>query len=209
MCSSDLRDREFIEKALKRWKLSSEATAATRRESLDDFKFAVLSEQWPQSVIRKFGNKVRLTINRVMSFVNQVCNEQRQQRPAGTINPVGDQADKDTAEILQGLVRHVEVNCDAEVGDDIAFEHMVIGGEGWLRLWSEYVDDDPDNEWAQEIKYGAVPNPFTVYDDPSARHPLKIDAKWRFFVEDLPMDDYKEKYGETTNWASLDRKSVV
>lgn len=198
-------DRKFIELAMKRWRMSAEASADNRRESLDDFKFAVLSEQWPQSVVKKFGNKVRLTINRLGAFVNQVCNEQRQQRPAGTINPVGDDADKDTAEILQGLIRHIDVNCDSEVADDISFEHMVIGGFGWLRLWSEYIDDDPDNEWGQEIKVGAVPNPFTVYDDPSARHPLKIDAKFRFFVEDLPIDEYKDRYGEQTDFASLEQ----
>lgn len=198
-------DRLFIEKAMKRWKMSAEATAESRRESLEDFEFCVLNKQWPEAVYRKFGNKVKLTINRVMAFVNQVCNEQRQQRPAGTINPVGDQADKDTAEILQGLVRHVEVNCDAEISDDIAFEQMVIGGEGWIRMWSEYVDDDPDSEWQQEIKLGAVPNPFTVYDDPAARHPMRIDAKWRFFIEDMPMEDYKAEYGDKTDFASLEQ----
>jgi hypothetical protein len=197
-------DRKFIETAMKRWKLSSEATADTRRDSLEDFKFRI-GEQWPEEIRRKRGSKVALTINRVASFCNQVTNEQRQQRPAGTVNPVGDQADKETAEILQGMVRHIEVNCDAEIADDIAFEHMVIGGFGWIRMWSEYIDDDPDNEWGQEIKVGAVPNPFTVYDDPAARHPLKIDAKWRFFVEDMLMEDYKEQYGELTDFASLEQ----
>jgi portal protein len=197
-------DRKFIETAMKRWRLSSEATADNRRDSLEDFKFRI-GEQWPEEIRRKRGSKVALTINRVASFCNQVTNEQRQQRPAGTVNPVGDQADKETAEILQGMVRHIEVNCDAEIADDIAFEHMVIGGFGWIRMWSEYIDDDPDNEWGQEIKVGAVPNPFTVYDDPAARHPLKIDAKWRFFVEDMLMDDYKEQYGELTDFASLEQ----
>ena len=199
-----VRDRAFIEKALKRFKLSAEATADNRRDSLDDFNFRI-GKQWPEDIRRRRGNKVALTINRTASFCNQVTNEQRQQRPAGTINPVGDLADKDTAEILQGLVRHIEVYNDAEVADDISFEHMVIGGFGWLRIWAEYIDDDPDNEWAQEIKYGAVPNPFTVYDDPAARHPLKIDAKWRFFVEDLMLDDYKDQYGDKTDYASLEQ----
>lgn len=199
-----VRDRKFIETALKRFELAASATQQTRRESLEDFKFRI-GEQWPEDVRRAYGNKVMLTINRVASFCNQVTNEQRQQRPAGTINPVGNGADEETAQILQGMVRHVEVNCDAEVGDDIAFEHMVIGGEGWIRWWSEFVDDDPDDEWAQEIKVGAVPNPFTVYDDPGARHPLKIDAKWRFFVEDLLIDDYKERYGDKTDFASLEQ----
>jgi portal protein len=197
-------DRKFIELAMKRWKMSAESTAETRREALEDFKFRI-GEQWPEAIRRRRGNKVALTINRVASFCNQVTNEQRQQRPSGTINPVGDQADKDTAEILQGMVRHIEVNCDAEVADDIAFEHMIIGGFGWLRMWSEYVDDDPDNEWEQEIKLGAVPNPFTVYDDASARHPLKIDSKWRFFVEDLGMEEYKASYGDKTDFASLEQ----
>lgn len=189
-----LEKKRFIETAMKRFKLSAEATAENRKDSLDDFKFRI-GEQWPDAIKRKRGNKVSLTINRTASFCNQVTNEQRQQRPSGTVNPVGDQSDPEVAEILQGMIRHVEVNCDAEVADDIAFEHMVIGGEGWLQLWAEYADDDPSNpDFSQELKVGAVPNPFTVYDDPAARHPLKIDAKWRFFVEDLSVDQYKADY---------------
>jgi Phage P22-like portal protein len=189
------KDRAFIDLALKRWKASADATADVRREALEDFKFRI-GQQWPEEVKRRLGKKVALTINRTAAFCNQVTNEQRQQRPAATVNPVGNLSDPDTAEILQGMVRHIEVQCDAEVADDIAFEHMVIGGSGWLRYWSEYEEDDPDNPWAQEIKIGAVPNPFTVYDDPNARHPLKIDAKWRFFVEDMPIDEYTDQYGK-------------
>ncbi|HXM63739.1 MAG TPA: portal protein [Terriglobales bacterium] len=189
------KDRAFIDLALKRWKASADATADWRREALEDFKFRI-GQQWPEEVKRRLGKKVALTINRTAAFCNQVTNEQRQQRPSATINPVGSDSDPETAEILQGIVRHIEVQCDAEVADDISFEHMVIGGLGWLRYWSEYEDDDPDNPWAQEIKIGAVPNPFTVYDDPNARHPLRIDAKWRFFVEDMPIEEYTAQYGK-------------
>jgi Phage P22-like portal protein len=205
------KDRKFLDLALKRFKASATATAEVRREALEDFKFRT-GQQWPPEIARAYGGyggKVMLTVNRTAAFCNQVTNEQRQQRPQGTVLPVGSGADQDTAEILQGMVRHVEVNCDAEVADDIAFEHMVIGGFGWLRMWSEDIDDDPDNEWAQEIKIGAVPNPFTVYDDPGARHPLKIDAKWRFFVEDLPKEEYQERYGESKLAASLQNFSSI
>jgi hypothetical protein len=192
---------------MKRWKFSASATSETRRDSLDDFKFRI-GEQWDQNIRRKRGNKVSLTINRTASFCNQVTNEQRQQRPSGTVNPVGNDSDPETAEILQGIIRHIEVNCDAEVADDIAFEHMVIGGFGWLQLYSEFSDDDPDDPFAQEMKVCAVPNPFTVYDDPAARHPLKIDAKWRFFVEDLDADEYKARFPKSeliglADWTSV------
>lgn len=202
--------QKFIETAMKRWKTSADATSETRRDSLDDFKFRI-GEQWDEAIKRKRGNKVSLTINRTASFCNQVTNEQRQQRPSGTVNPVGSGADVDTAEILQGMVRHIEVNCDAEVADDLAFEHMVIGGFGWLQLYSEYSDDDPDDPFAQEMKVCAIPNPFTVYDDPAARHPLKIDAKWRFIVEDMPAEEYKLQHPKSElasleDWMSVGDK---
>lgn len=196
-----IEKEKFIEQAMKRFKLSADSTSETRREALDDFKFRI-GEQWPDDVKRKRGKKPTLTINRTAAFCNQVTNEQRQQRPAGTVNPVGGGADLETADILNGIIRHIEVNCDAEVADDIAFEHMVIGGIGWLGLSADYADD-PDDPFAQEIKVAAIPNPFTVYDDPGARHPLKIDAKWRFIIVDMQRDDYEAEYPDS-ELASLD-----
>lgn len=194
--------QKFITQAMERWKRSAESTSETRKESLDDFRFRI-GEQWPDDVKRKRGKKPTLTINRIGAFCNQVTNEQRQQRPSGTVNPVGSGSDVDTAEILQGMIRHIEVNCDAEVADDIAFEHMVIGGWGWLGLYAEFSDDDPDDPFAQEIKQYAIPNPFTVYDDPDAKHPLRTDAKWRFIIKDMQRDEYKAEY-PNSDLAGLD-----
>lgn len=198
--------KAFLSVALARFKQSAEAEAEIRKESLDDYKFSV-GEQWPDDIkmARNKDGKPCLTINRMKQFIHQVTNEQRQQRPSIQVNPVGDGADIDTAEIEQGIIRHIEVNSDAEVAYDIAFDHAVRIGFGWFRVLTDYISEDNDD---QEIKIVPIRNPFTVYDDPACVLPDRSDARFRFVVEDLPTDTYKEKYPKSA-MAGLDSYTSV
>ena len=128
-------------------------------------------------------------MNRIPQFVSQ-ANEQRQQRPAIKINPEGSGADKDTAQIFQGMIRHVEVRSDAEVAYDTSFEQMVIGSLGHFRILTEYEGEGFD----QELKICKIPDPFTVFTDPAAVEEGRIDAKFRFIIVDLTPDQFKEQY---------------
>src|ERR1700685_2923292 len=97
-------ESNFFVQAQSRFKLAEEAEAETRKQSLDDLKFRV-GDQWEANVKsdRELQGKPCLTINRLQEFVRQVVNEYRQQRPAGKIDPVGDGASVDEAQIMQGL----------------------------------------------------------------------------------------------------------
>lgn len=188
--------RAFLSVALERFTQSAEAEAEIRKASLDDYKFSI-GEQWPDDIKTQRSNdgKPCLTINRMKQFIHQVTNEQRQQRPSIQVNPVGDGADVDTAEIEQGIIRHIEVNSDAEVAYDIAFDHAVRIGFGWFRVLTDYISEENDD---QEILIRPIRNPFTVYDDPACIMPDRSDARYRFVIEDLPIEVYKEKYKDST-----------
>lgn len=201
------RVKGFLTLAMKRWRLCAEAESENRKDALDDLKF-LTGEQWTPDIKnqRELDGRPCLTMNRLPQFVRQVTNEQRQQRPSVQVNPVGDGADTDTAEILQGMVRHIEVNSDAEIAYDTAFETMVGSGwKGYIRICSDYVSDESDE---QELQIKRVKNAFNVYSDPAAVEPDECDARFKFVVEDIPIDEYKQQYGGTDAASLTDFSSI-
>ena len=186
---------EFLQLARDRFKLSAEAESATRAAALDDLEFSV-GEQWPTDIRadRQISGRPCLTINVLPQFIKQVTNEQRQNRPSINVNPVGDGADVDTAEILQGVTRHIEVNCDAEVSYDYSFDYMVRTGFGYMRLDTKYSGRGKKD---QEIIVRLIRNPFSVYLDPNAQELDRSDAKWGFHVDDIPVREFKNLYSKS------------
>src|SRR5262245_46543113 len=125
--------------ARKRFETASNAESTLRAEMLEDQRFRS-GEQWPDPIRseRTIDRRPVITINRLPQFIKQITNPQRQARPALQINPVGDGADQDTAEILQGLIRHIEQSSHAEVAFDEAYDDAVTLGRGWFRILTEY-----------------------------------------------------------------------
>ena len=99
-------------------------------------------------------------MNRLPQFIRQVTNEQRQNRPAIQVNPVGNDADVDTSEILQGIIRHIEVNSRADEAYDGGFDYMVRIGFGCWRIVTDWIAEETED---QEIYIVPIDNPFTVY----------------------------------------------
>jgi hypothetical protein len=188
----DQTEDTIIKTALDRFKLVDEAESAMRADCLDDLEFSV-GNQWPTTIrdARERKNKPCLTMDQMQQSVRQVSNEYRQQRPAINISPVGSDSDIDTAEVLQGTVRHVEVISDAEIAYDGAHESVVRCGMGSFRLLNDYTNDDTDQ---QEVFIKPIRNAFSVYWQPGVPH---HDAKWAFIVTDVPTDTYKEDYSES------------
>lgn len=200
-----IRIERFLRLALERFHLAQEAEQKTRTEALDDLDFRI-GNQWPDDIQTQRGLDGRpcLTINRLPPIIRQVTNEQRQQRPSINVNPVGSGSDTDTAEIFQGAIRHIEVNSDAEIAYDTAFESAVTIGFGYWGLETEFIEKSFD----QEIKIRRIKNPFRVYFDPSAIEPCYEDAMWCFEVEDMPLEEYKLAYPKSQAAALVDFQSI-
>lgn len=188
------RDQDTLKLARERFEIARIAEDHRRSEMMVDLKFRC-GQQWDEEIAfkRKQQGRPCLTINRINGFLKHVLNSMRQARPEIKVDPVGDGADEDIAEIRQGLIRHILVNSRAEVPFDTAFENMSTMGLGWMRVvdgWADPQSFDKDLfvEW--------VPNTFSVYSDPSARKPDWSDAKWRFIVDDLSLAEFRAKYGK-------------
>jgi Phage P22-like portal protein len=133
-----------------------------------------------------------LTINQLPTFVNQVTNDIRQNRPAIHYSPTGDRADRETAKMLDGMVRQIWRESVGDIALDTAIDNAA-GAPGWgyIRVLNEYEAPDSFN---QKITIGRIVNPFSVYPDPRCTSPTGQGMKWCFVVEYMDRDDFKEKH---------------
>ena len=198
-----MADDKVLERARKRFQLAADLENEGRIERLDDVKFVRLGQQWPDSVKRDRERpgqeRPMLTINRLFQFRNQIINEIRQNRPGIKVRPVDDKADKETADVMQGLIRHIQDASRADIAYDTAAEWQVDTGLGYFRIVTEYCEDDSFN---QDIVIKRVVDPNKVYYDPESTEPDGSDARWSFIIEDWAMEEFKAEHPDVdvTGW---------
>lgn len=198
-----MSDKDILADAMEDFDLCVERESENRINALDDIRFARLAEQWPDKVKKSRQDEGRpcLTINRLPAFIRQVVNDARQNSPSITVHPVDNKADKETAEIINGLIRNIEVTSDAEVAYDTALEYAVTGGFGYFRINLAYADDDT---FDQDIRIRRVANPFSVYGDPYSTSHDSSDWNTAFVVDSMTKDAFEKKYkgAEAVDWKS-------
>ena len=200
-----------------RLQMAMSALGDSREDELDDLRFLAGSPddqyQWPADVLATRGAvqgqtinaRPCLTINKLPQHVKQVTNDQRQNRPSGKVIPADDAADPDVAEIFDGMVRHIEYASDADVAYDTACDNQVTFGEGYIRLTTEYCDDE---SFDQDIRIKRIRNSFSVYMDPMIQDPCGSDAEWAFITEDLLKTDYERLFPNATPITTLMSQGV-
>ncbi|HET6970678.1 MAG TPA: portal protein [Phenylobacterium sp.] len=200
-----MSDDDILEEARAAFELAADAEAENRREALDDLRFARLGEQWPAKVRRERELEGRpcLTINRMPAFIRQVVNDARQNKPAITVHPVDNGADRETAEAISGLIRHIEQSSDAEVAYDTALDFAVTGGFGYFRINTRYADDD---SFDQDLAIERVANPFSVYGDPESTAADSSDWNTAFVVDTLPKAAFQARWkgADAVDWEADD-----
>jgi len=214
---ADKGNAEMLAAMRSRLTMAISAYSESREDELDDLRFMAGSPdnqwQWPADVLATRGSvqgqtinaRPCLTINKLPQHVRQVTNDQRQNRPSGKVIPADDQADPEVAEIYDGMVRHIEYMSDADVAYDTACDNQVTYGEGYLRLLTEYCDD---NTFDQDIKIGRIRNSFSVYMDPTIQDPCGSDAEWCFITEDITKDEYECLYPNAAPVTSIMMQGV-
>ena len=211
------RDEDKMATMRHRLKMAQSAYSDSREDELDDLRFMAGSPdnqwQWPADVLATRGSvqgqtinaRPCLTINKLPQHVRQVTNEQRQNRPSGKVIPADDNADVQVAEIFNGVVRHIEYMSDADVAYDTACDNQVTYGEGYIRLLTEYCNDET---FDQDIRIARVRNSFSVYMDPTIQDPCGADAEWCFVTEDILKEEYERMFPDATPISTLYSQGV-
>jgi hypothetical protein len=204
--------RDTLDEMRSRYTMAIAAFSDSREDELDDLRFMAGSPdnqwQWPADVLATRGAvqgqtinaRPCLTINKLPQHVRQVTNEQRQNRPSGKVIPADDKADVEVAAIYDGMVRHIEYMSDADVAYDTACENQVTYGEGYIRILTEYCDED---SFDQDLRIGRVRNSFSVYMDPMSQDPTGADAEWCFITQDITKAEYERDYPDAAPLSSI------
>ena len=200
----DKKTKEFMVTARKRCKKAVDAFSENRINQIDDVKFAAGSPdnnwQWPEKLLNQRlsatnpgGPRPCLTINKLHQHIKLVTNEQRQNKPAIKILPVGDDTNTEVAEVFNGIIRYIEVSSKADIAYSTACENQVTHGEGYFRVLTEYSDE---KSFEQDIVITPIENSFSVYLDPDG---LRKDltgrkCEWGFITDEITKDEFKKQY---------------
>lgn len=206
------KERKIVDEALKRFKLGQEAISKFQRDAADDLKY-VADDQWDPAArqSREQSGRPCLSDDRISPALRQITNEARQNIPSIQVNPMGDGADEDTAKILQGLTRHIEYESNAEAAYDKALWYAAAAGEGYIRLISEYEDEE---SFDQRLLIKVVADPSTVIIDPASVELDGSDMEWAFVIDTMTKDEFKRTFpeaevtqqSEIVGWTSLNTK---
>jgi hypothetical protein len=194
-------DKEsFLATARKRFDRAVEAESENRHMAVDDLKFKN-GDQWPEQIKAARSQEKRpcLTINKMKTFVHQITNDQRQNRPAINVSPVGDRSDPETAKMLRGLIKQIERQSNADIAYDTGFDNAVSNGWGYWRVITEY---ENDKTFDQVLRVKRIRNPFRVYLDPDRQEPDGSDSQWGFITDMVTRTEFKENWpkAELKDW---------
>ena len=192
-----------IDEAKQFLKLANDADTMNRQEALEDLKF-VGGDQWPVELqnSRNLESRPVLTINKLDGYCRQVVNQIRQQRPRPKVHGMNSQADSKVAEVIQGIIRHIEANSRADNAYDTAADYAVRMGWGFIRLRTDYISED---SFDQEIFIDAVDNPFTVYYDINSVAPDGSDAERVLITTMMRKKDFEKLYPDSETMSFTQR----
>lgn len=157
----------------------------------EDAKFTA-GDQWESFIEekRKRNRKPTLTFNRLVAFMAQIVGNRLMNETQIRVWP--DKAGtKEVAELREGIIRSIYKNSQADFARDEALKYQVIGGQGAFCLGIDYADDDV---FEQDIKIKPISDPYAATFDPLAVLPCGGDAEWGFVEDDIPCQNFKQRW---------------
>ena len=177
------------DEAMKRFDESEDGSDYNREQAEEDIRFSRLADQWDEKIkqVRVDEGRPCLTVNKLPSFIRQVVNDARQNKPGLVVSPVDNEADVATAEVINGLIRSIQRNSNADVAFDTALDHAVSGGFGFFEVNIEYAND---HSFDLEAKIDRIMNPLSVFWDVSTTMFDASDWDYCFVVEMMHEDEF-------------------
>lgn len=198
-----MSDKDILSEEREAFETAHEAESENRAIALESLEFSRLGKQWPDQIKRQRELESRpvLTINKMPSFIRQVVNDSRMNRPQIKVKGVDDNSDPETAQIIEGLIRNIEYVSKADVAYDTAVDCAASMGWGYIRIGIEYAYDD---SFDKELRIKRVANPFSVYGDPYSTEADSSDWNQCHVVEHLKKDEFARRYkgAEQVDWVA-------
>ena len=151
---------------------------------------------------REIDRRPCLIVPRSNQFLNQVRNEQRQNKPTIKVSGREDD-DVKAADTRQGIIRHIQYDSSAVDAYQCAFDHAVGPGRGWFLIKTDYVSD---STFDQKIIIEQIRQANRVVPDRMRKEFDYSDMQHCFVTDRTKRDDFKVSYPDANaiNWESTD-----
>jgi len=180
-----------------------------RDERRTDMRY-ICGEPWSKEDFdaRKKAGRPAINHDELQQYVNSACGNLRSNKRGIKVEPGGDGADDKSAEFRQNLIRGIEYKSQAQSSYVTAFQAMLEGSYGFIRIGRRYISQDPEGPDDQEIYIANIPNPESVLYDPDCKQADWSDAQRVFVLDPLRKEDFEQQYpdAETTDFSEEDRR---
>ena len=190
-----IKDDDIPQFARRCWQRYRDSTEDLRQAEKESLGFWVGGKyQWREGEIpkREGSNRPWMSINRCKPAVDQIENEARNNPPGPQCHPVGGGADKDGADILEGLIREYEYRSDANAARILALRYGAAGGQGCWEMATEYVSE---RSMEQQIVIKPIHDPSTIFYDPDSVLPTRQDSMFQGRLRKLNRMQVIEEFG--------------
>jgi hypothetical protein len=195
-----MSDRESIlETARERFRLAVESESRQREQEREDLRFQVPEEQWDANARKaRAGDAISparpmLSIDQLGAPIRLTRNQARSAKLGVNVHPISEDANEETAEVIQGLYRRIERDSNANTARIWALDRALKAGRGYYRVVTDY-DEDSGETFDQEIRIERILYQDSVYLDPAAKRPDWSDGEWAFVFAWLPISTFKRQY---------------
>ncbi len=180
-------DEDIIHELRERRTYAQNAWAERRKEGAKDV-LCVAGKVWeamdPNGLRdRQAAVRPALAPDEIGQYLNQTGNDVRQNKRSIRATPIGNGANKQTAEFIQGRIRQIEYrsNAQREVYSPI-FEDALQRSYGFGRFVASRVSDTSRN---MEVRIESFPNPDVVLVDPDGAmlSPDCAKIQWAFILD--------------------------
>ncbi|CAN5949964.1 unnamed protein product [Sphagnum jensenii] len=196
--SDNPQDEKILSLMRKRFGQCSQAEDEDRQNYIKCVRISSTNNQWDEEVKKKRGsNRPALTFNLLNLVVKQIIGDYRQNKMSIKVSPAGGDSTDEVADIVAGLIRHIERDSNADEAYTNALECSARGGKGWIRILPKYEADDVFN---QKLVIEPVKNPLTVYCDPSAKLLNRQDAEYMLVTEKVSKETFRSLYPKAEDY---------
>ena len=141
--------------------------------------------QWDDEIARELADqdKAAIVFNQVLSLINSVSGTEQINRfmPKYRARTIGPQAR--FADMVNGAVRYMRDQTDAEDEESHAFADCLIGAVGALRFSQDYTENEEGRTMCERIPI------FKLWWDWNAQKPNLKDGRWIAEYEHMPKDE--------------------
>jgi hypothetical protein len=200
----DRSDEDILKELRERRSYAGRAWADIRAEGAKDV-MCVAGDVWeamaPEGLKqRQSAARPSIAPDEIGQYLNQTGNDVRQNKRSIRATPIGNGADKQTAEFIQGRTRQIEYrsNAQREVYAPI-FEDALQRSYGFGRFVAKRASDLSRN---LELLIEAFPNPDVVLPDPDGAmlSPDCAKIEWAFILDaSRTRKMFKREFGDTAD----------